>query len=170
MAADRLRAVRAVQPRGPYLVGGHCNGALVAFEMARQLAAAGESVPAVVLIEADAPSETPDDGARPGSYVKFNAPGGPRVLAVRDRATEAELRYTQAMDRYAGRRYEGHVVVIKARDRRAEAPGDMGWSRLAGSVESHFVPGNHTTLITRHVGDLAATIRSALARAVQVTA
>ncbi|HET9338033.1 MAG TPA: amino acid adenylation domain-containing protein [Casimicrobiaceae bacterium] len=170
MAADRLRAVRAVQPRGPYLVGGHCNGALVAFEMARQLAAAGESVPAVVLIEADAPSETPDDDARPGSYVKFNAPGGPRVLAVRDRATEAELRYTQAMDRYAGRRYEGHVVVIKARDRRAEAPVDMGWSRLAGSVESHFVPGNHTTLITRHVGDLAATIRAALARAVQVTA
>jgi amino acid adenylation domain-containing protein len=53
MAAARLEAVRAVQPHGPYLLGGFCNGALVAYEMARQLAAAGEAIEAVVLIGAD---------------------------------------------------------------------------------------------------------------------
>src|SRR5690606_811941 len=49
MAADRIRALRALRPRGPYLLGGHCNGALVAYEMARQLTVEGEEVPLVVI-------------------------------------------------------------------------------------------------------------------------
>ena len=46
MAASRLEEVRRLQPRGPYLLGGFCNGALVAFEMARLLQAQGETVAA----------------------------------------------------------------------------------------------------------------------------
>lgn len=53
MAAERLDDILRVQPRGPYLLGGFCNGALVAYEMARQLEAAGEAVEAVVMIGAD---------------------------------------------------------------------------------------------------------------------
>ena len=55
MAEDRLRALRAARPEGPYLLGGYCDGALVALEMARRLAAAGATVPAVVLLDALAP-------------------------------------------------------------------------------------------------------------------
>ena len=55
MAVDRLAALRAARPRGPYVLGGHCNGALVALEMARRLQAEGEEVHAVVLLDAAAP-------------------------------------------------------------------------------------------------------------------
>ena len=55
MAVDRLAALRVVRPRGPYVLGGHCNGALVALEMARRLQAEGEEVRAVVLLGASAP-------------------------------------------------------------------------------------------------------------------
>jgi thioesterase domain-containing protein len=51
MAADRLVVVRQAQARGPYLLGGHCNGALVAFEIARLLVAAGERVDLVLMID-----------------------------------------------------------------------------------------------------------------------
>jgi thioesterase domain-containing protein len=54
MAADRLAVIRRIQTRGPYLLGGFCNGALIAYEMARQLEQAGERVEGVVLIGADA--------------------------------------------------------------------------------------------------------------------
>ena len=37
MAAERLPLILEAQPEGPYLIGGHCNGALVAFEAARKL-------------------------------------------------------------------------------------------------------------------------------------
>lgn len=50
-AAAHLRSVRAVQPQGPYLLGGWCGGALLAFEMARQLRAAGQAVDLLVLME-----------------------------------------------------------------------------------------------------------------------
>ena len=55
MAADRLAELRALRPRGPYVVGGHCSGAVVAFEMARGLVAQGEDVLAVVVVEAPPP-------------------------------------------------------------------------------------------------------------------
>src|SRR5208282_1572098 len=55
MAADRIRALRAIRPHGPYCFGGFCNGAFVAFEMARQLVEAGDEVPLVVAIQAHAP-------------------------------------------------------------------------------------------------------------------
>ena len=52
MAAERVRAIREVQPHGPYLLGGYCIGGSVALEMARQFAADGEFVPLVALIDA----------------------------------------------------------------------------------------------------------------------
>jgi len=55
MAAERLAALRAARPRGPYVLGGHCNGGLVALEMARRLREQGEAVPLVVLLDATAP-------------------------------------------------------------------------------------------------------------------
>ena len=52
MAADYVREIRAIQPQGPFRVGGFCNGGVVAFEIARQLAAAGETVEALILLDA----------------------------------------------------------------------------------------------------------------------
>jgi pristinamycin I synthase-3/4 len=52
MAADYVREIREIQPRGPYRVGGHCNGGMIAFEIARQIAAAGETVEALILLDA----------------------------------------------------------------------------------------------------------------------
>ncbi|MFI5324696.1 MAG: amino acid adenylation domain-containing protein, partial [Candidatus Rokuibacteriota bacterium] len=56
IAANRLQAVRDVRPHGPYVLGGHCNGGLIALEMARQLRAEGERVEAVVMIDTRAPA------------------------------------------------------------------------------------------------------------------
>jgi amino acid adenylation domain-containing protein len=52
MASDRLAAVRAVQPAGPYRLGGFCTGGVVAFEMARQLEAQGEQLETLLLVDA----------------------------------------------------------------------------------------------------------------------
>jgi amino acid adenylation domain-containing protein len=53
MAAARIELVRQVRPHGPYLLGGFCNGGLVAYEMARQLEAAGEQVSSLILLSVD---------------------------------------------------------------------------------------------------------------------
>jgi amino acid adenylation domain-containing protein len=59
MAAEYIKEIRAVQARGPYLLGGHCFGAWIAFEMARQLQQQGEEIGLVVVIDAPAPLPRP---------------------------------------------------------------------------------------------------------------
>lgn len=44
VAAHYLEEIVAVQPTGPYLLGGACAGGIIAFEMARQLLARGETL------------------------------------------------------------------------------------------------------------------------------
>jgi thioesterase domain-containing protein/acyl carrier protein len=51
MAADRLAQILALQPQGPYRLGGHCVGGKVALETARLLLARGEQVDAVVMVD-----------------------------------------------------------------------------------------------------------------------
>src|SRR5262249_46526909 len=51
IAAEHLRSLRAVVPTGPYVLGGWCNGALLAYEMARQLDAEGQKLDQLVLID-----------------------------------------------------------------------------------------------------------------------
>ncbi len=55
MARLYIEEVRAVQPRGPYYLGGACAGGAVAFEMAQQLIQDGEEVAALLLIETWSP-------------------------------------------------------------------------------------------------------------------
>jgi amino acid adenylation domain-containing protein len=52
MAAHYLQEIRAVQPRGPYRLGGYCFGGLVAYEMAQRLLRQGESVALLALFNA----------------------------------------------------------------------------------------------------------------------
>ena len=50
IARDHLRLVRTIQPAGPYLLGGFCNGAVAAFEAASQLQRAGVRVSGLLLV------------------------------------------------------------------------------------------------------------------------
>jgi len=59
MAERYLRAVREIQPHGPYLLAGRCNGATVAYEMAQRLRAAGEEVPLLVALDSNPPGPKP---------------------------------------------------------------------------------------------------------------
>jgi amino acid adenylation domain-containing protein len=55
MAALYLATLREVQPRGPYRIAGWSMGGAVAFELARQLEAQGETTEILAMIDAQAP-------------------------------------------------------------------------------------------------------------------
>jgi amino acid adenylation domain-containing protein len=65
MAACYVKEIRQVQPTGPYSVGGYSFGGKVAFEMARQLRAAGQKVALVALIDS---YNFPPPPSRTGSH------------------------------------------------------------------------------------------------------
>jgi acyl transferase domain-containing protein/thioesterase domain-containing protein len=51
MGRAYLEEVRALQPHGPYMLGGYSGGGLVAFEMARRITDSGECVDLLALID-----------------------------------------------------------------------------------------------------------------------
>ena len=54
IASHYIQAMQAVQPQGPYFLGGHSYGGNVVFEMAQQLVAQGHEVALLVVIDASA--------------------------------------------------------------------------------------------------------------------
>jgi thioesterase domain-containing protein/acyl carrier protein len=68
MAADYVAQMQAMVPRGPYFIGGASFGGRVAFEMARQLEAAGEGIALVALFDTFAPGSAAP--APPGVLVR----------------------------------------------------------------------------------------------------
>ncbi|MEO0541555.1 MAG: AMP-binding protein, partial [Cyanobacteria bacterium P01_A01_bin.105] len=64
MATDYREAIQTVQPHGPYRLGGLCAGGVLAFEVALQLQAQGESIELLALLEA--PDVAAVEKTRPG--------------------------------------------------------------------------------------------------------
>jgi oxalate---CoA ligase len=56
MAEFSVKSIRAVQPEGPYFVGGWCGAGLLAYEIAQQLRAQGQEVALLVLFDAVNPA------------------------------------------------------------------------------------------------------------------
>jgi amino acid adenylation domain-containing protein len=172
MAARYIVEMRAVQPKGPYLLGGHSAGAHIAFEMAQQLRAAGERVGLLAILEADA--------RRPGSQRSLldelrHQLENLKRLPVNQRATYLWRKLAKwmnstphavrqedstknavwsAMERairaYRPRTYPGAITLFRAMDRSVTGTYSrtLGWGRLAkGGVRVIDVPGTHSTVL-----------------------
>ena len=136
--------------------------------MARQLIEQGDSVPAVFMIEARAPHVSGEPAAdERDTYLTFDRTGASEFRARRDLLSDAELRYMRAMERYIGQPCAIHMVIIRSQRRNDDAQRDLDWSRLAATSELHVLPGDHLTLVSRHVGELAGVIRDTIGRAVE---
>src|ERR1041384_7762947 len=59
IAAEYVREITALRPRGPYLLGGYSIGAVVALEVALQLQKRGDDVSLLLVFAAYAPGSPP---------------------------------------------------------------------------------------------------------------
>jgi thioesterase domain-containing protein len=154
MAAAYLREIRQLQPQGPYLLGGYSGGGLVAFEMARQITAAGDTVALVVMFDTFPPQIPAREMTlrmrlqrvkdERWSYVsnivarrlreRRAAKDLVRIQAiVREggvvpselRETHVERTFLNAAKRYVLRSWSGHLVLMRATEQHF-AFGGMG--------------------------------------------
>jgi thioesterase domain-containing protein len=164
MARERLVALRAACPHGPYFLAGHCNGALVAVEMARQLLAENEQVPLVVIMDAAVPWRTKPVGL---SLSIGNAPqvrkAEPVAPAPSAPAADDTLfnRYRRVIAAYDPAPYAGRLAVLRSETMKDLRPS-LGWSAISKEVELHSIPGDHFTSITRNIATTAARLRACL--------
>ncbi len=55
MAADYIKEIRTIQPKGPYYLGGYSFGGMVVFEVAQQLQKQGQEIALLVLLDPTKP-------------------------------------------------------------------------------------------------------------------
>jgi thioesterase domain-containing protein/acyl carrier protein len=155
MAADQLKALIEFQPHGPYRLGGHCNGALVAFDMARQLCLRGEQVEALVLI-------SPGLAALPTPVVNRSPVVDLSPLTLEHRRQALLQLYWKACADYFPQPYPGRISVLYSADEAREDRPKYDWKRVAKDVEIRQVPGRHLTMLTQHIQGLAREVKECL--------
>ncbi len=186
MAAHYIDEMKSVQPRGPYRIGGHCSGAWVAFEIARQLEGAGDEIESVVLVDQGPPAV---ERAMPSrltylfSRIRFYLSDGRLAHAVRwqlriavnrlvmrrvashstRHAEEVKVVHHQAYLHYAGGTIDHDLVLIRSQESIAlpDKQWYLKWSeKTTGSVRYTWSAGTHANLLERpYVEMLAARLR-----------
>jgi thioesterase domain-containing protein len=190
MAAEHVREIRAVQPHGPYFIGGSCVGGVVAFEIAQQLRAWGEPIGSLVLIDSAFPTwvgvvrnrlrtlwhnEMLPFLRRCGAgRHEFYAALRERIQFLVAPTDEQKIgrrrvrigrKYLSRLLRYRPRIYPGPVTLLVCEERNGRDPARV-WRDLAGGgLEIHLVPGNHFTHLRDHVQATAARIDACLQEA-----
>ncbi len=155
MADAYLPRLRAAQPAGPYRLAGHCNGAVVAFELARRLEAMGETVASLALL-------SPPAAAQLGSAAGAPPPVPPDAEVLRQplrlrRAILVEL-YTHALRCYVPGPVKAPLdLLVTDEDVDRKSP-DLGWTGLGGALRIHRLPGDHLSILSDHLEAAAAAL------------
>jgi acyl carrier protein len=165
MAADRLPAILAEQPTGPYRLAGHCVGGIVALETARLLTSQNHEVETVVMIDSPwivggKPLRTQrvhgdgDAGARDPASAPDDTP-------IRPLTPDVDWGFETYEGRLAG--YSPSPLPVSLLVVASEYDG-RDWVRLGQNAKLLEIPGDHFDLVTVRINELAGELRSWLNR------
>ena len=181
LAAVYVEAAARAQPQGPYRIGGWSFGALVAYEMARQLMQRGEEVSVLALFEDGAVGRRPEVAASERyleqETLAFFAANRIDGASPGARWFEDEYRFSHELAlRYAPGPFAGGALLVRALDELQRAAADtrrsarelafLGWEkRISGPIELRVMPGRHMEMFApERAPVVAAILEDALAR------
>jgi thioesterase domain-containing protein len=184
-----LKAIRTVQPQGPYKLGGYSFGSWVAFQIAQDLLQQGEAVSLLVILGTGVPLSV----TAPALFeqVKFLSEYSDAFvknvihpflsyeqrIVLQSGSDEESLppllrlvsSHNKAALLWEPKPYPGPITLLETSDQQLRTPLDTsrGWKRLTThEVETRLVSGNHLNMLDEpHVRDLAAKLTACLNRA-----
>ncbi len=170
--------IRKVQPHGPYRLGGGCEGAYLAFEMALQLQQQNERVERLVMWIPPPLWATEGFSWRRSAPVvvlrqlRYFVTGGvlknPSWAALRVLAKHEYIEYLimRALMTYAAPgKYEGKVTIVRTEHSPIQTSADLNrpWAdRAAGGADVVVVKGDHASWFDKHMDQFVGVLRSAL--------
>jgi surfactin synthase thioesterase subunit/acyl carrier protein len=155
MAAQRLQQILDFQPRGPFYLGGHCVGGMVALETARLLVASGHDVHMVAMIDpiwtgAGQPWPTLERQAHAINVEEPNLIETPEI----------SQQYQEAMEAYVPVPLPVPVPILVFSSTFDGRP----WHQVSPNFTLFELPGGHFDLVTVRSGIFAAHLRDQLKR------
>ncbi len=180
MAAQYVAAIQEVDATGPYHLLGYSAGGVIALEMAQQLKRAGATVAPLLMVDTLTPAAALQKHSvlkklwaartwRLGVLVeRFRHRQSSENLQDQCRQIEHKLRRGEwlspeltelhlfnrvlhAQNRYLPQRYEGDIVLFKAKDATPQyllAGQTMGWTAYVdGEIKVFDIPGSHNSMM-----------------------
>ena len=180
--SEFAQAIRAVQPKGPYRLGGGCDGGVLALAVARQLQAAGEEVSVLAIWDTPRTGFFERSWARRARHLARRAglallSGHLPVRAKRPDDDPATLSpaeqthlfiynlYWAAIRQFRHEApFHGRIQFLEAEEQYEDMlPTATGWHELAtGGIERHRMPGSHNTYCREHLPAFANLLRRIL--------
>ena len=160
MAADRLPAILAAQPTGPYRLAGHCIGGIVALETARLLTKLNHRVDTVVMIDSPLMTrgevlrvpQAASDGGDTRADEPVATPDDIPVLPAYPASDSGFEIYERCLAAYSPAPLPVRMLVL------ASQYDGREWLRLGGNAELVEIPGGHFDLLTSRINELASNL------------
>jgi thioesterase domain-containing protein len=155
IARRHVRALRSIQPNGPYRLAGHSMGGLVALEMATTLIRLGQTVEMVAAIDTTPPGgEQPEyafTGGIRASLRDLRNFLAPHMDSIERRPSRFYRQGAVVQPRYRMKPYPGRALVVVAQDNENDAVRALHrvvWSRhFTGDWSLIEIPGDHTSIL-----------------------
>jgi amino acid adenylation domain-containing protein len=189
LAAGFVADLRGVQPEGPYDLAGGCIGGIVAYEMARQLLAAGKRVRNLVLLDTIYPSVSRRARQRTrgfcsrarrgaldllerapglrGSSRKWLYENFSRLLPYDEHEASANvplewISFGDMILRYRPKPLRARTALL-ASEELIRTDGPRRWAAaVGGDLAVRRLPGTHWNYIREHVAEVGAALRAVL--------
>lgn len=146
LASFHIRSLRRVQSNGPYLLAGHSFGGSIAFEMAQQLMAAGETVNGLMILDSSLPIKRDQSALANWDDARWYAALANDFALMADQESTLNYRDLQEVD--SGQQFAAFQSELErlgflppnAKDQHAQ-----GWVEVYRSnLLSNYVPANKT--------------------------
>ena len=148
VASIYISEIRAIQPQGPYMLGGWSLGGIHAYETSRQLIAQGETITSLVMIDSPCPGTLPPLPSptlnlleKAGVFDGLSSSSGP----ISERTRLHFLGCVRALENYTVTplpvgRGPGKVTVVWAQDGVLEGRDETGQDALAEATAGEDDP------------------------------
>lgn len=166
MAETYIKAIRMIQPHGPYIIGGASFGSTVAIEIAKQLQQMNESISAIISLDgwAEYPALQRDEANFRALMQEHNT----RILEHHkqhqitnsDNLLELQWHREKMLMHYKLPLIRSHLILFKAESLtnlfNYDAPLNWWDNYMAEKITSYLVPGNHESMFSEpHIRTLA---------------
>jgi thioesterase domain-containing protein len=176
IARQYVADLKSERPEGPYVVLGQCGTAMVAYEMAQQLAQSGDEVAGLILGDppvgghtawirrrGEALRRVQNRAADMTRQALSMAEANPHLSAT-DRAAMVRMALWGAVRTYVPQPYPGRALLLHAaRNREALLDPARGFPAYLPNLTSVEMEGDHYTMFMELTGETAAHIGAFLA-------
>jgi thioesterase domain-containing protein/acyl carrier protein len=172
LTACFIREIRAIQPEGPYRIGGYSAGGLSAFEVAQQLQRHGHAVEHLILMD------VPCGYSRMGFAIyrtlqRTISTCFPRISSASSRTLrilhalfidEGLTELSRMFRKYKPAHFAGHLVLLQARWSHLRLTrARYLWKKRAGQgLDVCIVPGTHDSFLRAHAKTAAEFLKTYL--------